>query len=337
MEDFESLVAAVDIVDYIGNFTDLELRSDGEYWGLSPLKEEKTPSFSVNPNKQMFYDFSSGESGNLVCFIKAYYDCSACEVAKKLSEYIQENGITIGQNGRLDATKVCKRYEASAKRVEPAKDEEAHILPDTIMDKYVYDEDSLKIWIDEGITPEVLQEFNVRYDVFTDRIVYPIRNIEGQIVNIGARTLDPDYKVKGLRKYSYSQGWGGQMDVIYGMYENWKNAKEKRYLILFEGAKSVLKAAAWGIRNTGAILTSHLNPSQLRLLLSTCCFNNVAVVFALDKDINIADDKNIQKLKEYINVYYLSDIKNLLSEKDSPVDKGLDVFRELCAHKVELR
>ena len=53
------------------------------------------------------------------------------------------------------------------------------------------------------------------------------------------------------------------------------------------------------------------------------------VTFALDKEIDIRQDKNIQKLKQYVNVDYLWDKDNLLGEKDSPVDKGKEVFKRL--------
>lgn len=96
-------------------------------------------------------------------------------------------------------------------------------------------------------------------------------------------------------------------------------------MILFEGCKSVLIAASWGIKNTGALLTSHLNPSQMVILARL----GVKVVFALDKDVNIKNDHNISRLKRYVNVDYIYDRDDALDEKDSPVDKGIDIFLDL--------
>lgn len=333
MIGLEDLIQSVDIVEYIGQFAELERRGR-EYWCLSPLKGEATPSFSIEPEKQCFCDFSSGKSGGILQFIEAYFKCSKFQAIKKLEEYAGVKGVVINTS-KSDAVKVFKKYRV--RKTDTKHESKTKVMPERIMDKYIMDVDELKFWIDEGISEDVLREYGVRYDPITDRIVYPIRNIQGEIVNVGARTLDPDYKAKGLRKYSYLQGWNGGMEVIYGLYENVQAVKKAGYLILFEGAKSVLKCASWGIRNTGAILTSHLNPNQMRILLSTCCLNNVAVIFALDKDINIADDKNIKKLTKYINVYYLQDTDDLLEEKDSPVDKGLEVFKTLCRNKKRLR
>lgn len=332
MIDIDSLVESVDIVEYVSQFTDLQLKGR-EYWGLSPLKDENTPSFSIDQEKQCFCDFSSGKSGGIISFIAAYYKCSKAHAVDILKEYAKSKGVAVRDG--LDTVRVCKKYRY---RQKPGVDNDVKpkILPERVMDKYVWDEEKLQIWNDEGISYEVMSNFGVRYDPVTDRIVYPIRNIEGEIVNVGARTLDPEYKQKGLRKYSYLQGWNGGMDVVYGLYENLQAVKEKGYLILFEGAKSVLKAATWGINNTGALLTSHLNPNQIRILLSICCLNNVAVIFALDKDVDITDDNNIKKLRKYVNVYRLGDADGLLEEKESPVDRGFEVFKKLCKNRKRL-
>lgn len=334
VNNLEDLIRSVDLVDYVSRFTELEQRGR-ELWGLSPLKDENTPSFSIDPEKQCFYDFSSGKSGGIIQFIESYYNCSTYKAIKKLEEYVKTNGINVKKSNTPDGIRICKKFQR--RKTDICRSVEQKVLPERIMDKYIWSEDKFDSWIREGISIDILKKYGVRYDPLTDRIVYPIRNIKGEIINIGCRTLDPNYKSKGLRKYSYIQDWNGGMEVIYGLYENLETVKEKGYLILFEGAKSVLKAASWGIFNTGAILTSHLNQHQIRILLLTCNLNNVAVVFAFDKDVNIADDKNIQKLKNYLRVYYLKDTENLLDEKDSPVDKGFEVFKRLCRNKKMLR
>lgn len=331
--DLDELIESIDLVEYAGQFTELEQRGR-EYWGLSPLKEENTPSFSIDPDKQCFYDFSSGKSGGILQFVKCIFDCSTYQAINKLKDYAGTDGRPGVHRKRLESTKVCRKY---CRKTDNCIQHEFKVLPERVMDKYIWSEEKLKPWIDEGISVDVLKKYGVKYDPITDRIVYPIRNIKGELVNVGCRTLDPMYKIKGFRKYSYIQDWNGGMEVIYGLYENFEICKKKGFLILFEGAKSVLKAASWGIFNTGAVLTSHLNTNQMQILLTTCNLNNVAVVFAFDKDVNIADDKNIRKLRSYLRVYYLKDTEDLLEDKDSPVDQGFEVFKELCRNKKPLR
>lgn len=319
--DLEELVKGVDIAEYVSQYVELK-ENGGELWGLSPFKEEKTPSFSVRRENGSWYDFSSGLGGNLYTFVKLYHKCTSAEAVERIKEFISFDGnASVKRKHTLSATQICKQYEKTHDSRKAAK---STVLPKDRMSVYEENPDKLSVWIKEGISADSLKRFQVRYDPFSDRIVYPIRNVDGDIVNIGGRTLDPEWKEKGLRKYTYFYPWGS-MNIIYGLYENYAEIKRKGEIILFEGCKSVLHADTWGVGNTGAILTSHLNPNQLAILIRMGC----KVVFALDKDVDVRQDRNIKKLKQYTNVDYLRDREGLLDVKDSPVDKGKDVFEKL--------
>lgn len=315
----KEILDAVDIVEYISQYVEL-VQNGAEYWGLSPFKEEKTPSFSVRRETHTWYDFSSGLGGNTITFVMNYFKVSVAEAVKILKKYAGcENDDNAMQ--KLSATLVCKKY-ARAKL--PQKECTAKPLAENYMDKYEKRLDKLQVWLNEGISMESLEKFDVRYDGFSNRLVYPIRDEHGKIVNIGGRTLDNDWKEKGLRKYTYFYKWGA-IELVYGLSENIKYIQEKKEIMVFEGCKSVLLADTWGIHNCVAILTSHLNSSQMKLLAKL----GYRVVFALDKDVDVKTDRNINKLKQYINVEYLFDKDGLLDDKDSPVDKGREVFKEL--------
>lgn len=297
--------------------------------GLSPFKDEKTPSFSVRRENGTWYDFSSGKGGNLYTFVKHYFNCSSREAANIIKGYAGYDGEVVAPKERYETTKLCKRFAAKQSNKKQASQT---ILPDDHMERYERREDKLSIWKSEGISDESLEKYQVRYDSFSNRLVYPIRNPEGKIVNVGGRALDEDWKERGERKYTYFYSWG-TMTTIYGLAENMENIIAKNEVIIFEGCKSVLMADTWGIDNACAILTSHLNPAQTKLLARL----GVNVVFALDKDVRVRDDGNIQKLKRYTKVQYIWDHEDLLDEKDSPVDKGEEVFRKLYAERLTLR
>ena len=74
--DLVDIINRADLLQYISQYSEFELRNDGEYWGLSPLKPENTPSFSINIEKQRFFDFASGRGGNILEFIQEYENCS---------------------------------------------------------------------------------------------------------------------------------------------------------------------------------------------------------------------------------------------------------------------
>lgn len=326
--ELDELIRSIDIVEYISQYIELTQKGE-EWWGLSCFKEEKTPSFSVRKNPPLFYDYSSGVGGNLYSFVKAYHNCSSREAVEIIKKYAGYDGDVNTRRDKLSATIVCKQF-MKQRNTKPSPT--PTILPDDYMDRFELREDKLDVWRKEGISDNSLKKFQVMYDSFSNRLVYPIRNLQGKIVNVGGRTLDDDWKEKKLRKYSYFQGWGGGMDVVYGLYENLEFIKSLDRIIIFEGCKSVLIADTFGIHNTGALLTSHLSPYQMKILASLGC----RVTFALDKEIDIRQDKNIQKLKQYVNVDYLWDKDNLLGEKDAPVDKGKEVFKQLYDRRIAL-
>lgn len=326
--ELSDLLESVDILEYISQFVELEQKGD-EWWGLSCFREEKTPSFSVRKDPPVFFDYSSGIGGNVFTFVRYYNNCSAKEAVEILKKYAGFDGENVAPREKMAATVACKKFRKPKQTLKQSK---GTILPDNYMERYEERLDKLQAWLDEGISVESLKKFTVKYDSFSDRLVYPIRNLVGKIVNIGGRTLDPEWKVKNLRKYTYFYGWG-TMDTIYGLFDNMDEILRKREVILFEGCKSVLLADTWGVRNCAAILTSHLNPHQMKILARLGC----RVVFALDKEVRIREDHNIQKLKDYVEVEYLWDKADLLDEKDAPVDKGKEVFETLYAERLRYR
>lgn len=318
--DIPELLSRVDILDYISQYTSFEQRGR-EYWALSPLKEENTPSFSVDPEKRSFYDFSSGTGGDLLTFIQKYHHVNFRRATKMAQEFAGLSDAETEPPQRLAATTVARRYKRSQKKERPARHS---ILLENCMDRYEFRLDKLRPWIDEGISVETLRFFGVRYDAASDRIVFPVRDTGGNIINIKGRTLDADFKKKKLAKYIYFYPLG-TLDTFYGFFENRDAILAQRELILFEGEKSVMLAHTWDINNTAAICTSHLNHHQFNLLLST----GGRVVFALDEDADAAQDPLIRRLARYLPVEVIRDTKGMLAEKMAPVDAGREVFKTL--------
>ncbi|MEG1563850.1 MAG: CHC2 zinc finger domain-containing protein [Bacteroides sp.] len=319
------IIEQVNIADYIGQYVELFERG-GELWGLSPFKDEKTPSFSIRPEQNVFWDFSSGKGGNVIDFIKYYNNCSVGRAIYILKEYAGKSGEPVTK--RLPATSVIAKYKIHNKQL---KQSTAKHFASNHMDMYERRVDKLAVWINEGISPDVMEKYQVRYDPIDNRIVFPLRSPSGDILNIQGRTLDPNFKEKGLRKYTYLY-YMGTLDTIFGLYENTVSIMKQKEIILFEGAKSVMLAETWGITNTAAIQTSHLNPHQLRILIRL----GVRVVFALDSEINIQEDENILKLKKYVRVEWVKNISGILEDKMSPVDLGKEQWEFLYERRVKM-
>ena len=305
--------------EYISQYTELHPKN-GELWGISPFNtNERTPSFSLRKETGFFYDFSAGFGGNLVDFVMAHDKVTVAQAINILKRYAH---ITEDEDGkprqRLSMVSIARRYGRSTR---PPPKCTAKILPDNYMERFEFRTDKLKEWYDEGIPYEVMQKYEIRYDAFDDRIVYPVRNMDGKIFCVSGRTCDPDYKAKGIRKYTYTTQIGS-LPALYGFWENKKAIIEKKEAIIFEGCKSVLKGVSFGFDNGIALLTSHLSPFQMEALIRIASFHGVHFVFALDSDVDITKDKNIMRLKSYAHVEWIKNRDNLLQEKDSPVPDG---------------
>ena len=225
--ELSELIESVDILEYISQYTEFT-EKNGEYWALSPFKDENTPSFSVRKETNSFYDFSSGIGGNVLTFIRYYDRCGYPEAIEKLKNYSGFDGKTTGRR-RLSVTEVAKRF--SPPKMKP-KQVKSTILPDDYMQRYEKRADKLAAWEQEGISKASLDKFQVYYDSFSNRLVYPIRNPDGKIVNIGGRTLDEEWKEKKLRKYTYFMSWG-ELKTIYGLAENIDAINQRREMIIF--------------------------------------------------------------------------------------------------------
>lgn len=326
--EVSEIIESIDMGEYISQFVDLEERGR-ELWGLSPFKEERTPSFSVDTDKQYWYDFSIGAGGNLIDFIVRYKNVSVYEAVQELKAF---GHIIESQNylsSKLEATKIAKRYRSMPARIAKST---AKPLPDDYMDHYAFDKEHLRIWKDEGISYETMWKFGVRYDFLDDRIVYPIKDYEGRITSVCGRTTRTDYKEKRIPKYTYLQSIG-TIDTILCFSDNKTAILNAHEIILFEGLKSIMKAYEWGYENCGALLTSHLSDNQFRFLVKLSNFHNVRIVFALDSDIDITKDKNIQKLMSYARVEWVCNRNDVLPPKDSPVDKGKEIWDDLYKNR----
>jgi len=319
------IIEAVDIVEYMSQYCEFEEKG-GELWAISPFNpNEKTPSFSLRPETKFFYDFSVGFGGNIIDFITKVDGISVRQAVQKLKAFAHITETEDGVVTRLEASRIAKKYRHQEK---PTPQTTAKPLPERYMDRYEMRKEKLQPWADEGISWEAMKRFGVRYDAVDNRIVYPVRDYAGRIFCVSGRTCDPDFKQKGIRKYTY-MGSIGTLDTIYGFAENQKAIQDMKEIILFEGAKSVMMAWGWGYENCGALMTSHLSQSQFEALLRLSNFHQIRITFALDADVDITKDARIMKLTQYAQVFWVRNRHKALEDKMAPVDKGRDIWEWL--------
>ena len=314
----EDLIEKVDIVEYISQYVNLTLKGQ-EYVGLSPFTNEKTPSFFVNPDKHLWYCFSCGEGGTIIQFVRKYHKVSYEQAVKMIASWAH-----IMLTNEEPMLKIIRHYKK--------KEEELTIreeLPSDIMNKFK--DITIQSWIKEGIPREILEKYSVKYDDNACRIVFPVWDINGKLINIKGRAAHPRWKDFGMAKYIYYYPLG-KNDFFWGYHWHLQDVLAKNEIILVEGEKSVMKLEACGINNAVAMATSHLSKAQAQILMKL----HTNIVVALDKDKDPKQDKNLMNLARYNNCYIMVDKENLLDEKDAPIDKGIEVFRKLYDQKERL-
>ena len=130
--ELTDLIETIDIVEYISQYVDLEERNE-EYWGLSPFKEERTPSFSVRREQAVFYDYSSGIGGNVFTFVRHYHNLNAEEAIEVLKKYAGCEGETLAPREKMSATLVCKKFRKTKQR---SKQASGVVLPSRRVNSY---------------------------------------------------------------------------------------------------------------------------------------------------------------------------------------------------------
>lgn len=188
-------------------------------------------------------------------------------------------------------------------------------------------------WYRESIMPWTREKFDIRYSYDMKRIIIPVRHFEtGELLAIEARTTIECADELGIPKYKVTEGYLKHLN-IFGLYENRETIKEKGYVMVYEGAKSVFKRDTMNDA-TGVAIQGHLlSDEQAKILLDL----DVDITISMDADVKI-DEIRLMCSKLYKkndrNVYYTIDGKGLLGEKDSIADKGDKVFQELFADRV---
>lgn len=321
----EIIVENVDLLKYVRQYIQLENMDGKNYFGLCPFHYETDSSFSVNVNDKLWYCFGCKTGGSIIQFVMKYDKLSYNQSIEKLQEYsnIDINNIPIN-------TEIV-RYLKSKKKKTNFADYKHKILNANILNKFC-DMNFNNSWtLDEEIPLITLKKYNVKFDETANRIVYPIHDIDNNLINIKGRTLNPNFKELGIRKYTYYYPVGTH-DFLFGL--NFKKDILGDEVFIFESAKSVMKMDSFGLYNALSMETSKMTDLQERLLLK---LNVKNVIIALDKGIGINTIKrDFSRLSKFVNLYIIYDSKDVLKNKNSPIDQGIEDFKILYNRRFRL-
>lgn len=183
-------------------------------------------------------------------------------------------------------------------------------------------------WIEEGISARTQWEFEVAFDRESRRVVYMVRDKEGQLIGVKGRTIDP--KEAEERKYLYLYRCNKSIE-LYNLHKAYQHILERKEVIVFESAKSCMKAYQYGFPNCVSIEGDDISDFQVRLLKEFGMEIKIVLAFDKDKD-KIWNKEQASKLTNRL-VYIVYDEWKVLKEKDSPVDRGKNIWEKLFKRK----
>ncbi len=297
-EFIDDLLVRVDIVDLIDSHVPLK-KTGNNYVARCPFHTEKTPSFSVNRNKQFFHCFGCGASGNAISFLMDFSHLDFIEAVEDLANFagidVQRESLDINSAYKKDdlsnlyllmdrvAAFYVEQLRLTPKAIEylKARSVKGEIARDFILgyapDKWnaLTEKFDQQLLIDAGLL--VIKDDGRAYDRFRDRIMFPIRDKRARIIGFGGRVID-DSLPKYLNSPETSLFHKGK--EVYGLYELLeKNSKPQRILIV-EGYLDVIALAQYGINYAVAALGTAASQAHLDLLFR---FSS-ELVFCFDGD-----------------------------------------------------
>jgi DNA primase len=287
----EEIKSRVDIVELASEYLTLK-KAGRNFIGLCPFHQEKTPSFTVNRDKQIFYCFGCGEGGNVITFLMKISDKTFPEAIKDLAE---KTGVVLppmlsGKEGRQKdslkesiinlnlraaqhfsrnlsspAGKVAREYlQNRSISEETIKQFRLGFTPDnwrSLTDSIEGSGSSLKLAEQAGLI--ISGKEGSFYDRFRGRLIFPIENIFGEIVAFGGRVME-----KGEPKYLnspespiYIKGKN-----LYGLNKTKEEIRKKGFALIVEGYFDLISMWNAGIGNVVATLGTALTREHLELL-----------------------------------------------------------------------
>ncbi|OFW55565.1 MAG: DNA primase [Candidatus Solincola sediminis] len=303
-EDLEALRDQSDIVDIISDYVQLK-KAGRLYKGLCPFHDEKTPSFMVDPSKQLYHCFGCSEGGNIFSFLKKKEGLEFREAAERLAA---RTGFTL-------------RYEGVSKEASEVEDRRARLyrINQWAADVYsvVLTKDAGKVARDyltsRDFDDEIIRLFHLGfapasydflyrqamrkgigasdfvgvglgikgergiYDRFRGRLIFPIRDLQDRVIAFGGRVIG-----EGQPKYLNSPETALYVKSkhLYNLNLARREIVSSGYAILVEGYTDVIGLWQAGIRNVAATLGTALSEEHFRLLSRL----TERVVFAFDAD-----------------------------------------------------
>lgn len=288
-ELIEEIRVSNNIVDVISGYVKLK-RKGNSYFGLCPFHNEKSPSFSVSPQKQMYYCFGCHAGGNVITFLMEYEHFTFLEALQELAgrsgiklpnpEYSKEERIKADKKSAvLEINKLAANYFYSMLKSDSGKVGFEYLKKRQLTDETIrhfglgyslqYRDDLYRYLKQKGYADELLKEsglisYNEKYgasDKFWNRVIFPIMNVNSKVIGFGGRVMG-----EGEPKYLNSPETicFDKSRNLYGL--NFARTTRKQYMLLCEGYMDVISMHQAGFTNAVASLGTAFTERHAALL-----------------------------------------------------------------------
>ncbi|MBX9587518.1 MAG: DNA primase [Gammaproteobacteria bacterium] len=296
----DDVLHRLDIVEIIKARIPLLKKTGSNYMACCPFHQEKSPSFSVHPTKQFYHCFGCGANGNALSFVMQYdrldfldaLENLACSVGLEIPHTANVNQhpqhqslISLSREAALFYYQQLKSHPLPIEYVQSrgiSKEIIRHFgigyAPpgwDSLLNNLGQSEEQRQLLLGAGLIIE--KSKGKYYDRFRDRLMFPIRNLRGQIIGFGGRTLGDDTP-KYLNSPETSLFHKGT--ELYGLYEARQSNQELDQIIIVEGYMDVVTLTQFGITNAVATLGTATTPQHLQRLFRYTS----NVIFCFDGD-----------------------------------------------------
>ncbi len=306
----DDLLDRLDIVEVVDRRVKLK-KTGKNYSARCPFHDEKTPSFSVNPEKQFYYCFGCGAGGNALGFVMDYENLGFPQAVESLAGSV---GMTVPREESRPATGPGSSAEEQSNRQLYAVMEEVANYYKRELRKHPEAKRAIKYLKERGLTGVIAKDFDLGfappgwdnlikalgdtddkrdllmkagmlvendsgriYDRFRDRVVFPIRDQRGRVIAFGGRVLGDD-KPKYLNSPETGIFFKGR--ELYGLYQAKQANRKLERVLVVEGYMDVIALAQHGITNASATLGTATSATHLQRIYRLC----PEIVFCFDGD-----------------------------------------------------
>ena len=278
-----------DIVDVVSGYVKIQ-KKGSSYFGLCPFHNEKSPSFSVSPGKQMYYCFGCGAGGNVFTFLMEYENFSFVEAVKFLAdragielpemEYSKEAKEKADLKSTiLEMNKLAAKYFYVQLKSERGSQAYSYLKNRELSDETItafglgfsnkYSDDLYKYLREKGYSEDLIRQAGLIntderqgvYDKFWNRVMFPIMDVNNRVVGFGGRVMG-DGKPKYLN--SPETVVFDKSRNLYGL--NRARTSRKPYFLLCEGYMDVISLHQSGFTNAVASLGTALTAGHAALI-----------------------------------------------------------------------